>query len=182
MPKVARYCTFITILFVFVLFTKSFAAGYPGFKEVIDNECVALGEKNIQKLPPEWHKYKGFIKICALKYNKASKANITIISIWSHDYLDAQKKDMWEDFPLPIIVDSHFNQCGTFPELYPESYVNSLYVYYGKWKAGIPTEIRIDVADPTVSGDYYYAPHIWNAKEGKYQMKTRETKHGIRPK
>jgi hypothetical protein len=182
MLKVTRYYTLITLLSVFFLFTNSFAAGYPGFREVMDNECVVLGEKDIQKLPPEWHKYKGFIKSCALKKNSASKANISIISIWSHDYLDAQNKDTWEEFPLPIIVDNHFNQCGTFPELYPESYVNSLYVYYGKWKAGIPTEIRIDVADPTVFGDYYYAPLIWNAKGGQYDMKTKGKKHGKRPK
>jgi hypothetical protein len=42
--------------------------------------------------------------------------------------------------------------------------------------------IRIDVYNPTVSGDYYYAPLIWNEKDGQYHMKTKESKSGKRPK
>lgn len=181
MPTCRHFILF-TIGFVFVLFTNSLAAGYPGFTELQESKCVLLSDKDLEELPPEWHKYKGFIKICGLKKNKASKANVSIISIWAEEYLDAQKKEMWEDFPVTIIVDGHLNQIGKFPELYPMNSPVELSVYYGKWKSGMPTEIRIDVSNPAVGGDYYYAPLIWNDKDGQYHMKTKETRHGKRPK
>jgi hypothetical protein len=180
MRKLLFYCTVMTFSVLLSSYSL-FGASYRGFKEVRDNKCVVLEEKDINRLPPPWHSYKGFIKICNLKKDKTSEAKISIISVWSHDYLDGRKKTNWEDFPLPILVDDRFNTCGTFPELYPSSYVNSLYVYYGKWNAGIPTEIRIDVADPTVSGDYYYAPLLWDNKSRTYRMKSTKPKTGKRP-
>jgi hypothetical protein len=165
------------------MFSNSLAAGYPGFRELNENDCVVLGEKDIQRLPPTWHKYKGFVKICELKQNRATKSKVSIISIWAYDYLDAwTKASKWEDFPLTIIVDDHFNHLGTFPELYPMDSRTEPIVYYGKWKSGMPTEIRIDVYNPTVTGDYYYSPFIWNEKDVQYQMKTKKTRHGKRPK
>jgi len=171
-----------TIGFFFVLFSNSFAAGYPGFIDLRESKCVLMDGKDVLNLPPAWHKYNGFIKICGLKKNKASKVNVSIISIWAEDYLDAQKKEMWEDFPVTIIVDDDLNQLGKFPELYPMNSPVELSVYYGKWKSGKPTEIRIDVSNPAVGGDYYYPPLIWNAKDEQYHMKSKETKHGKRPK
>lgn len=103
-----------------------------------------------------------------------------MISIWSHEYLDANRKKDWEEFPLPILVDRQFRQCGTLPELYPNSYVNSVYVSYGKWKSDIPSEIRVDVADPTVSGDYHYAPIKWDETARKYKIRTTRPVSGHR--
>jgi hypothetical protein len=181
-PRIIFRCTLFVMLLVLALFSNSFAAGYPGFRELNDEECVVLDEKDIQKLPPAWHKYKGFVKICGLKKNKTAKANISIISIWANDYLDSQKKTSWEDFPRTVIVDDHFNQLGTLPELYPMDSPSEPIIYYGRWKKGIPTAIRIDVYNPAVSGDYYYAPLIWNEKTKKYYMKETESVSGKRKK
>lgn len=184
MQKIISYCTLFTILFVFGLFAQVNAAGYPGFIEIKDKECIILDDTDIQKLPSVWHKYNGFIKKCEFKRGKNSKAIVSLVSIWAIDYLDAQKKSMWEDFSCTLIVDNKFNTVAVFPEheLYPINQPCSLYVYYGKWKGGIPTEIRIDVDNPAVSGDYYYAPLIWNDKDKKYYMKDMEEKSGKRPK
>lgn len=156
-------------------------AAYTGFDEIEDEKCDVLQDKDLRALPVAWHKYKGFVKICGLKKNENSKPTISLISVWSHDYLDAQKKNSWEAFPLPILVDARFRQCGTLPELYPTSYVNSVYVSYGRWISGIPTEIRVDVADPTVSGDYHYAPLLWDYKDNKYKIQNSERISGKRP-
>jgi len=172
-----------TILSIWLLgWATNVAASYRGFNEVQDDQCLVMQDHDLKTLPVDWLKYKGFVKICELKKNKDSKPKVSLISIWTHDYLDAEKKMSWEGFPLPILVDDQFRQCGTLPEHYPTSYVNSLYVSYGKWKVDIPSEIRIDVADPTVSGDYYYLPLLWDDKDKMYRMKSKERISGKRPR
>ena len=167
--------------FVLIITSNSLAAGYQGFKELKENDCVLLDEKDVQRLPSAWYKYKNFIKICPLKNKPASNASVYIISIWTDDYLNAQATKMWEDFPHTIIVDNNLGELGTLPELFPMGFRTEPIIYYGKWKAGIPTEIRIDVYNPTVSGDYYYSPLTWNDKDKKYNMKDKESKSGKRP-
>ncbi|QWV93191.1 hypothetical protein KP004_18795 [Geomonas oryzisoli] len=155
-------------------------AGDANFVDVKDDTCVVLSDGELRLLPAKWHKYRGFVKTCGLTKSKGSDATISMVSIWSHEYLDANRKQTWEEFPLPILVDHQFRQCGTLPELYPASYVNSVYVRYGKWKSGIPTEIRVDVADPTVSGDYHYAPLKWDDSDRKYKIPTTRPLSGHR--
>lgn len=99
--------------------SNSLAADYQGFRELKGNDCVLLSEEDVQRLPSAWCKYKSFIKICPLKNKVTSKANVSIISVWTDDYLNAQANKMWEDFPLAIIVDNHFKELGAIPELYP---------------------------------------------------------------
>jgi hypothetical protein len=57
-------------------------------------------------------------------------------------------------------------------------------VYFGKWQSGMLTEIRVDVYNPAVTGDYYYAPLIWNKNSGVYEMKSgeKEKTYGHRPR
>lgn len=177
------YRTVPVISIFFILLSNSFAAGYRGFKELKESECAVLGEQDLQKLPPQWHKYKGFVKICGMKRSKAAKPKVFIVSVWGVDYMEAEKKEMWEDFPCTIIVDGQFRLLGTFPpDLYPIDPPVDLIVYYGKWKTDIPAEIRIDVLNNALGGDYYYAPFIWSDKDGQYHMKTKESKSGKRPK
>jgi hypothetical protein len=181
--SITKYSSLFTFVFVFLLFSNTYAAKYPGFKEINDKECVILDNADIQKLPSSWHKYNGYIKKCSLKQNKSSRITVWLVSVWANDYLDDKKCNMWEDFPHAIFIDDQFNQIGTFPEGYPMgSSPTEPFVYYGKWKKGIPTEIRIDVYNQAVSGDYYYAPLIWNEKIKKYEMKDVEEKSGKRPK
>jgi len=182
--RILKIKIFIVILSVLILYSDVLAAMYPGFNKVAEKECVVLNDMEIQKLPHVWNKYKGFVKKCELRKNKKSKAIVSIVSVWANDYLDAHKQEIWENFPNTIIIDNQFNQCGTFPDvdIFPSTPPSFLKVYYGKWNAGIPMEIRIDVDNLAVSGDYYYAPLIWNEKIKKYEMKDVEEKSGKRPK
>jgi hypothetical protein len=68
------------------------------------------------------------------------------------------------------------------PRIYPMDHVVESFVYYGKWKSGFPHEIRVDVFNPTITGNYYFMPLIWNAEVGNYKMKSDEPIYGKRPK
>ena len=165
-----------------IITSNSLAAGYQGFRELKGKDCVLLSEKDVQRLPSVWYKYKNFIKICPLKNKATSRPSVSIISIWTDDYLNTQATKMWENFPHTMIVDNNLSELGTLPEFFPMGFRTEPIIYYGKWKSGIPTEIRIDVYNPTVSGDYYYSPLTWNDKDKKYNMKDKESKSGKRPR
>ena len=176
---------YIVPLFVFFL-ALSFVSnvhskGYRNFLLLNPDDCAPLGKNVVMQLPAEWHKYAKFVKICELKEKKARVAKVSIVSIWADDYYDARPPGaMWENFPLPLIVDHDYRQLGQLPELYPTHQESELNLYYGKWQSGMPTEIRIDVRNPAVGGDYYYAPLIWNKTTGRYEMKSKEITHGVR--
>ena len=159
-----------------------YGSGYKGFKKLNPDDCLLLDKISIvSQLPEQWHKYSNFVKICKLKQNESSIGQVSIISIWAHDYLDTLSPNApWENFPLPIIIDSHFKQIGQLSELYPSDYVTDLNIYYGKWQFDLPAEIRVDVENPAVSGDYYYPPLIYNKKSGYYEMKGKVTINGRR--
>jgi hypothetical protein len=176
------YLIFFLMYCALLMPSNSVASYYQGFRELKGKDCVLISDEDVQRLPSVWYKYKNYIKICPLKNKVTSKANVSVISIWTDDYLNAQANKMWEDFPLTMIVDDHFTELGTLPELYPMGFRTEPIIYYGKWKSGIPTEIRIDVYDPTVSGDYYYSPLTWNDKDKKYDMKDKKSKSGKRPR
>lgn len=177
----------VKLLFVFFLLlsvnvTQVSAYEYRGFTKLNPDECTTL-EKDVvlSKLPIGFSKYTGFVKICNL-INKGKETRVSIVSVWAHEYLDVQPpKTAWENFPLPIIVDNHFKPLGYLQELYPSSWVTDLNIYYGKWRLDIPTEIRVDVENPAVSGDYYYPPLIWNEKSSFYEIKGKGTINGRRP-
>lgn len=161
---------------------SSFAGGYPGFTVLKVQDCVVFDQRQVQNLPSSWHKYRNFIKMCPLKKSLRSKVKVSIISIWTDDYLNTKEAKVWEEFPLSMIVDENLNEVGTLPENFPMDSRTEPVVYFGKWKSALPTEIRVDVYDPTVSGDYYYSPLIWNDKNKRYYMTDREPKSGTRPK
>ncbi|MFY9149549.1 MAG: hypothetical protein WAP08_08525 [Smithellaceae bacterium] len=177
---------FVAVLAVFIFIDLSNAMAdsdpfYPGFIKLQETNCIVMDDFEIRKLPQDWYKYKGFVKKCPLKKDATSQSDYAIVSIWAYDYLQARGSMVWEDFPLPLIVDAQFNPVGVFPEIYPMDSPTHLIVYYGKWQGDIPGEILIDVSNPAVSGDYYYEPLIWDKKTGKYEMKDRQDKSGPRP-
>jgi hypothetical protein len=181
MLKAPRCCIVSLFLFVALLMLtpSTYGKGYKGFLLLNPDECVALDNKIVLQLPAEWHKYGDFIKICGLTQKKGQPAKVSIISIWVENYYDTLPSDaMWEKFPRPLIVDDRFRKIGQLPELYPMDQPRELDVYYGKWQSGIPTEIRVDVYNPAVSGDYYYDPLTWSKDKETYQMKSEERTYG----
>jgi len=188
MLKIGRYFASLLLFLSMssVLVSNSYGKGYKGFKLLNPDECSQLDKKVVSQLPVEWHKYADFVKICKLKEKGNTDAKVSIISIWINDYYDTTvptgAPHIWENFPLTLIVDSNLHIIGKLPEIYPMNDITSPDVYYGKWKSGIPTEIRIDVNNPAVEGDYYYSPLIWDIKSLNYKMKSKEVTYGRRPK
>ena len=92
-----RVLCYIAII-ITALHTSSYlvAASYSGFIQVEDDKCVVLQDKDLKGLPANWQKYKGFVKTCELKQNKASKPIVSLISVWSSgDYHYAPL--LWDD-------------------------------------------------------------------------------------
>ena len=167
---------------LFLLVPLSFAERYRGFRELDAKDCIALAPQSVQKLSTSWRKYIKFIKVCPLRSSPESPAKVSVVSIWTDDYMNAQPKKIWEDFPLSILVDQDLNEVGTLPEIFPMDSRTEPRIYYGKWKSGLPTEIKIDVFNPTVSGNYYYSPLTWDEKIKRYRMTDNEPKFGSRQK
>lgn len=172
----------VPLLFISLTATLSFAGPYPGYRELKEEECVPLRSSLVRKLPSSWKKYEPFIKICPLARSFDAPARVSVVSIWCHDYLDSQQKTRWENFPLPMLVDENFNEVGTLPEIFPMDSRTEPIIYYGKWKSGLPFEIRVDIYNPTVSGDYYYSPLTWDEKGRRYHMLAKEPRFGNRRK
>jgi len=172
------------LFFVLAISSTAYGNEYSGFTKLDPSQCVPLNkEQVVSQVPDQWHKFAGFIKVCPLKQGKTGFAHVSILSIWAHEYLESQPPNApWQGFPLPIIINNHFERIGQLSELYPSDWVTDLKVHYGKWQHNIPTEIRVDVENPAVSGDYYYAPLIWNEKRGSYLMRSKETINGRRPR
>lgn len=181
MRSTRRGCTICLFLVAaaFLLTPPAHGEGYKGFLKLNPDECAPLEKKVVLQLPAEWHKYAAFVKICDLTQKKGQPAKVSIISVWAEDFYVAQPAGAtWREFPRPLIVDDRFRKIGQLPELYPMDQPREPDVYYGKWQSDIPTEIRVDVYNPAVSRDYYYAPLIWNKDKEGYQMKTEERTYG----
>jgi hypothetical protein len=184
MLKSQRFFIALLLLLITTLasISNTHAKGYKGFKLVNPDKCIPVDEELVIKLPQEWHKYADFMKICKLEDKNKSDAKVSIISVWVLDYFNTKfpppARHIWENFPLPLIVDNNLNQIGQLPEQYPDDPPRELDVSYGKQFQGIPTEIRVDVYNPAVGGDYFYAPLKWNRKTGRYEMKEKEPRDG----
>lgn len=175
--------SFAVLMLHIVWFTSaSFAGGYPGYTELLPTACVAIDQQRAGKLPQSWQKYVHFTKICPLQKSPASKSAVFIVSIWAEDYLQAKKSNIWEEFPFSIIVDDNMNVIGNLPVIFPVESPTEPAIYFGKWRSSVPTEIRVDVYDPTVVGDHYYPPLVWNEKQKRYSMKNNRYRQGTRPK
>ncbi len=180
----ARRCYTICLFLVaaaFLLTPIAHGEDYKGFLKLNPDECVRLDKKIVLQLPNEWHKYADFVKICGLTQKKGQPAKVSIISVWAHDYYATLPAGtLWEDLPRPLIVDSGYHEIGLLREVYPADPPRDLDVHYGRWGAGMPTEIRVDVHNPAVEGNYFYAPLTWNKKSNRYEMESKEIRYGIR--
>lgn len=173
----------VFMLLAFSLFPSTvFTGGYLTFTELPPNKCVTIDPQRAAKLPSSWNKFHDFTKMCRLKQPAGSNAVLSVVSVWTEDYRNAHGTEVWPNFPHSVIVDEQMNIVGDLPVIFPIEAPVEPTIYLGKWKYGIPTEIRVDVYDPTVVGDHYYAPLIWNEKKKRYYMKDKEYKQGTRPK
>ncbi len=156
----------------------AYGAVYEEFAKLNPVTCVPLGKEAVlSRMPAAWRPYADFAKRCALKRGNATASTVSIISIWLRNYEEARfpagtpRVGDNPPPPLPIIVDNAFHIIGHLPEAYPFVEVTDPDIYYGKWHSDMPTEILVDVDDPTVSADRYYAPLTWNEKSHRYEQK-----------
>ena len=183
MPKLHRWIMFCSLL---IITSASYGNEYKGYIKLNPDECVPLSkEVVISQLPADWHHSAGFVKICQLKQKKTTATPVSIISIWVLDYYDAKfpppATRKGEKFPLPIVVDNEFHTLGQLPQQYPDDPPRELNIYYSEFQAGTMSEILIDVYNPAVSGDYYYAPFRWNKQDKIYEMESKSNINGRRP-
>lgn len=171
------------MLLFFVLAISSTAYGneYKGFTKLDPSQCVPLDKEQVVSQSGPMAQISGFHQgvptetgenrfcTCVDRFHLGSR--ISGVST---------AKCSLARFSIPIIINDQFERIGQLSELYPSDWVTDLKIRYGKWQSDIPTEIRVDVENPAVSGDYYYAPLIWNAKSGRYEMKDVEPKNGKR--
>jgi hypothetical protein len=161
--------------------TFGFGGTSPGFEKLNPSNCFKLDDKSRTKLPESWRKYAASTKACPLKPKSANEAKASIVTVWVDDYYTGRSPDAaWENFPKPLIVDQDLNKIGELPELYPVDEPREIDVFIGKWQLGRPREIRVDVYNPAVSGDYFYPPIRYSEKTGKYEMKKGEVTYGRR--
>lgn len=156
----------------------SFAAilAYGGesgkFRKLVPETCFVVDKEAVAQLPPAWQKFSGFIRSCPLKERAEKAAKVSIIAIWVENYYAARPPEaIREEFPKPIIVGQDHRTMGSLPELYPIDEPREADLYYGKWVNGIPQELRMDVSNPAVSGDYHYPPIRFTDASGNYEMK-----------
>jgi hypothetical protein len=151
------------VFFIVVTFPDfGFGGASQGLEKLNPANCLKLDEKSRTRLPESWRKYAAFTKYCPIK-PQSDKANVSIITVWVKDYYDSRSSDAgWETFPKPLIVDRDMNKIGELPELYPVDEPREIDILVGKWQSGIPTEIKVDVFNPAVSGDYFYPPIRFN--------------------
>ncbi|MBJ6724526.1 hypothetical protein [Geomesophilobacter sediminis] len=154
------------------------------FVIISEKQCYPIEISQANRLPSEFQKYINYTKKCDVKDQNNVETKLSIVSIWVDEYYlsfsAAGRTQRWENFPLPVIVTDNFKVIGRLPEIYPRDDVTEPEVFFGKWENGMPKEIRIDVTNPAVDGDYFYPPIFWNSITQQYEMKKGEVIHGRR--
>lgn len=121
------------------------------------------------KLPPEWHPYLAAVRVCPMARGGAA-ARVSLVSVFVDEYYrDLPKDAPWQDFPRAMLIDPQGRCLSRLAHLYPVEPPSELVVRSGKWRHGLPTDIRFRVKNPAVSGDYELPTLTWNPLTKTYQ-------------
>jgi hypothetical protein len=130
--------------------------------------CHPLNDAEQARLPASWKPYASSTRRCDLAAPGAAP-KVSLVSVFAEDYFRGSPPSApWEDFPKPLLVDSAWRCVGVLPELYPFDEPRTLTLRYGQWLDGIPQEIRVQVANPALGGDYALPPLSWDAAQQRY--------------
>ncbi len=92
-----------------------------------------------------------------------------LVSVFAEDYFRGMPASTpWADFPKPLLLDADWRCVGVLPELYPLDEPRTLTLRHGRWQDGIPQEIRIQVTNPALGGDYALPTLQWNTAARRY--------------
>ncbi|WP_067065025.1 hypothetical protein [Roseateles chitosanitabidus] len=131
--------------------------------------CTPLGAEDRARLPASWQPYLAFSRRCELTA-PGGQPQVALISIFTLAYYEGKPDNApWEKFPTPLLVDREFRCLGGLSQLFPWDQPAMLELKHGRWKEGVPQEIRVHVDNPAVSGPYDLPTLRWNAAQRRYQ-------------
>ncbi len=148
---------------------KPASAAKPAWRTLSPETCAPLGEADRARLPAAWAKYLDATRRCELTA-PGGTARVALVSVFAETYYATRAADApWEDFPKPLLVDRDFRCVGGLPELFPFDQPRTLTLRHGLWREGVPQEIRVQVSNPAVGGDYALPALRWDAAEHRYR-------------
>lgn len=120
-------------------------------------------------LPGEMEHYRAAVRVCDLA-RPGQPARMRLISVFTDDHYKSLPADApWENFPRPVLVDASGRCVGRLPHLFPVDPPQELVVSAGRWRHGLPQELRLKVLSPAVGGNYRLPTLRWDAKAGAYR-------------
>lgn len=166
-----RWAVVGATLFLQTAFAGGAADGAERLQQLLPATCVSLAASKLNlTLPAEWRPYIGATRVCPLKRNSGATENIRLVSIFIEDYYRNKPADApWEDFPKPVLLDDVGQQVGTLEALFPNESPGEMVLSYGRWQGHIPTEIKMRMLHPGVSGNYDLPTLRWNKKSRRYE-------------
>jgi len=131
--------------------------------------CQPLSSADQAKLPATWQAFATAARRCELAA-PGTPAKVALVSIFTEEYYRGRPANApWEEFPKPLLLDASGRCVGVLPELYPTEEPRTLTLRHGLWRDGVPQEIRVQVANPAVGGDYALPPLRWDAAQQRYR-------------
>lgn len=120
-------------------------------------------------LPDGMERYRAAVRVCDLA-RAGQPARIRLISVFTDDHYKSLPADApWENFPLPVLVDASGRCVGRLPHLFPVDPPQELVVSAGRWRRGLPQELRLKVLSPAVGGNYRLPTLRWDSKTEAYR-------------
>jgi hypothetical protein len=166
----------LTLVLAATPFTTAVAAG---LKKLSLDECASLAQSPFKPaLSSEWKAYLAYTKVCPLRKTRTSKAAVVLVSVFIDDYYKANPgQKEWKQFPLPLLISADDKCLARLPEHFPFEQPVDLTLNFGHWHKDIPTQITVDVSNPSVGGDYQLPKLFWSAKEHRYFARKDTDRH-----
>lgn len=151
------------------------------FQRLLPDTCVPLVASKLKlDLGAEWLPYQSSTRVCPLVKLRGAKADVVLITISVENYYrDKPVGAKWENFPKPILFNEKGARVGELAELFPGDDVVEMVLTYGHWQGNIPSEIRMHIIDPTVTGDYDLPSLLWSNERQRYLVKDKPARKEV---
>jgi hypothetical protein len=149
---------------------SALATPSSNFVTLKPDQCQRLNEAI--ELPADWTPYRDFVRSCPIaKPARTSSPALRLLAVFVDDYYAKKPSGSpWEQFPLPMLVDINGRCLARVAHLFPVDPPRDLIVRFGKWRSdGLPSEIKFQVKNPAVDGNYNLPTLYWISDKGIYQ-------------
>ncbi len=148
--------------------TRPDARASRSWRTLSPANCKPLDDAEQAHLPASWKGFTAAARRCDLAAPGAS-SQVMLVSVFAEDYFRGLPASTpWADFPKPLLMDTAWRCLGALPELYPLDEPRTLTLRHGRWVDGIPQEIRVQVANPALGGDYALPTLHWQPAQRRY--------------